>query len=459
MRIPTITACCMALLFAASLSCPAYGATKKGKDKMPNNMNNSATPQMLAAAKKNKAKATPKKAKAEKKSPKATSDDPYGNAVDVFVAKDGNPYASIRIPDIINVGGTLVAAAEGRYRNTDQGNNDIIVSLSKDGGKRWSEPVVAAAANGATFNNPCLIYHKASKNIILFFQCYPKGVSERGKDIQPGWKGEKTIRNYVCFSKNGKRWTKPKDVTEFTKHDDAILTCSGPNPGVLLTRGEHKGRLCVPFNEGSFGDWRLAAAYSDDGGKTWNLGKQSAAGGGVNEVSMAETEDGGLIIVSRAWGGGQRKVAYSKDGGETWGDISSHPELPSPNCQNGLVRYSFADDEKLGGRGRLLFSSPSKGGRVDGIVKMSYDDGQTWPVEKVIGSGPYGYSALTVVKPGVIGLLFEVNGNPLTTIRFTTFTMEWLTDGEDDGISGSGDSDGEDASDDAPEEDGEDEWA
>lgn len=359
--------------------------------------------------------------------------DPYERAVDVFVAGKDNPYKSIRIPCITNAGGLLVAMAEGRYVNADQGRNDLIVSVSKDG-RKWSKPVVAASSQGATFNNPCLIYDREARQIVLLFQRYPEGVSERAKDIPAGWEGERCIRNFVCISKNGRKWSKPKDVTEFTKHADATLTCSGPNPGVQITRGEHKGRLVVPFNEAKgFGNWVLTAAWSDDHGKTWKIGEKTPEGKGFNEVSSAETEDGGIIVVSRAWGGGQRRVAYSSDGGETWSEVINHPELPSPNCQNGLTRYSFADDVKLGGRSRLLFSTPSTGRRTDGIIKMSYDDGKTWPVQKAIGSGPYAYSALCTVKPGVAGLLFEVNGSPLTHIRFTTFTIDWLTDGEDSG--------------------------
>lgn len=367
------------------------------------------------------------------KASRAAAQEPSGRTVDVFVAGKGNPYKSIRIPVIINAGGTLVAMAEGRYSNADQGQNDLIVSTSKNG-KKWTPLVVAAASEGATFNNPCLTYNKETKTIFLFFQRFPKGVRERDNNIPTGWEDEKCVRNFVCVSKNGRKWSKPKDVTQFTKHKDVTITCSGPNPGVLLTRGEHKGRLAIPFNEGPFGRWTLAAAYTDDNGKTWQLGQKSAQGGGVNEVSMVETEKGGLMIISRAWGGGQRKVAYSEDGGETWGPITSHPELPSPNCQNGLTRYSFEDDAKLGNKGRILFSSPSQGNRIDGIIKMSYDDGETWPVEKLIIPGPFGYSSLCAIKPGLAGLLYEVNGSPLGTIRFTTFTIDWLTDGEDSGM-------------------------
>ncbi len=361
--------------------------------------------------------------------------EPHERTVDVFVAGDGNEYKSIRIPDIVKAGKMLIAMAEGRYENTDQGKNDLIVSTSRDGGKTWSKPTVAAASEGATFNNPCLIYDEGAKMVVLFFQRYPAGVHERDKDIPTGHEDERCIRNFVSFSRNGKKWTKPRDVPEFTKNEGVTITCSGPNPGVQIKHGEHKGRLVVPLNEGPFGNWTLAAAYSDDHGKTWKIGKKSTPGKGINEVSIAETDEGGLIVVSRAWGGNTRRVVYSEDGGETWGETIAHPELPSPNTQNGLVRYSFEDDEKLGGKSRLVFSTPTNG-RNEGTIKMSYDNGKSWPVEKLLIPGPFAYSTLTPVKPGVMGCLYEVNSGQITTIRFATFSIKWLTDGEDTGVAG-----------------------
>ncbi len=372
-------------------------------------------------------------AKATAKAHKATAKEPHERVVTVFEAGQDNEYKSIRIPDIVNAGGTLVAIAEGRYDNTDQGRNDLIVSTSRDGGKTWSSPVVAAASEGATFNNPCLIYDEETKNIVLFFQRYPAGVHERDKDIPTGWTDKRCIRNFVSFSRDGKKWTTPRDVTKTTKNKDVTITCSGPNPGVQIRQGKHKGRLVVPLNEGPFGNWTLAAAWSDDHGKTWHIGKKSEAGRGINEVSIAETDGGGLVVVSRAWGGNQRKISYSENGGKTWGHIADHAELPSPNCQNGLARYSFADEEAYGNKSRLVFSTPTHGNRSDGMVKMSYDNGKTWPVEKQIIPGPFAYSTLTRVKPGVMGMLYEVNSQRITTINFTTFTLKWLTDGEDSG--------------------------
>lgn len=412
MKLPSLILCAAAVLVALPMAPPAYGDSRKAK-----------------TTQRDKAKKA-KKPKTAKFDPEAT---PYENAVPVFQAGDDNPYVSIRIPIVIKAGKMLVAMAEGRYKDTDQGENDLIVSISKDG-RKWSKPVVAAASKGATFNNPCMIYDAEAKQIVLMFQRYPAGVKERSKDIPTGWDDDRCIRNFVCFSKNGKKWSTPKDVTEFTKHADSTITCSGPNPGVQITRGEHKGRLVVTFNEATgFGNWVATSAYSDDHGKTWKMGQKSEAGKGINEISSVESDDGGVLVVSRAWGGGQRKVTTSADAGETWSPIISHPELPSPNCQNGMTRYSHADEKSKGNRSRILFSTPSKSNRSDGIIKMSYDGGKTWPVEKSVGQGPFAYSALCPIKPGLAGLIFEVNGAPIKTIMFAPFTLDWLTDGADDG--------------------------
>ncbi len=363
----------------------------------------------------------------------ATAEAPHETGVDVFVAGKGNPYAAIRIPDIVKAGDMLVAMAEGRYANTDQGQNDLIVSISKDGGRSWSEPAVAAASKGATFNNPCMIYDAEAKKIIVFFQRYPQGVHERDQNIPTGWEDERCIRNFIISSEDGVNWTEPRDITKDTKNEGVTITCSGPNPGLQIRHGKYKGRLIVPLNEGPFGNWTLAAAYSDDHGETWKIGRKSADKCGINEVSVVETDEGGLFVVSRAWGGNKRRIAYSEDGGESWSPVTAHEELPSPNVQNGMVRYSFAKDKKLGGKSRIIFTSPVNG-RSDGTVKMSYDNGKTWPVSKLLIPGPFAYSTLTPVEPGVMGCLYEVNADPMKIIRFTTFSIDWLTDGEDKGV-------------------------
>jgi sialidase-1 len=61
-------------------------------------------------------------------------------------------------------------------------------------------------------------------------------------------------------------------------------------------------------------------------------------------------------------------------------------------------------------------------------VKISYDNGLTWPAGKTIYEGPSAYSCLTVMPDGDIGLLYE-NGeeSPYEKITFVKFPLDWIT--------------------------------
>ena len=60
---------------------------------------------------------------------------------------------------------------------------------------------------------------------------------------------------------------------------------------------------------------------------------------------------------------------------------------------------------------------------------MSYDEGKTWPIARVLHTGGYAYSDLTVLPDGTIGCLYEKDGYQAVT--FARFTLEWLTGGKD----------------------------
>jgi sialidase-1 len=113
-----------------------------------------------------------------------------------------------------------------------------------------------------------------------------------------------------------------------------------------------------------------------------------------------------------------------------------------------IVRYSLAGE--AGGRNRILFANPHWLERADGkaqpglvrdrknvSVKLSYDEGQTWPVNKSLEAGFSGYSDLAVLPDGTILCFYErgsIDGkNNFGTDRLTVarFNLEWLTDGAD----------------------------
>lgn len=357
---------------------------------------------------------------------------------DVFTPKaDG--FASVRIPSVVvGKGGTVLAFAEGRAADADQAKNKIVLKRSTDGGKTWGKVAVIAEDGDKALNNPCAVVERASGRVLLMYQSYPAGVSERSGTIQTGYEGEKVVRNWVITSDDdGATWTKPRDVTTQTKRPTVVTTLAGgPGIGIQLRHGPHAGRILFPFNEGPFGVWNIYAVYSDDNGKTWAMG--DAAPGAltdakgkptstVNEAQFVELKDGSVRFNVRRWAGkAVRKTCVSADGGKTWSKVEDAPDLADPGCMGSVLRYTDPAD---GGKSRILYSGPQSTKRENGTVFVSYDEGKTWPVKRVLCKDAFAYSCLTALPDGTIGCLYEAEGTK--KIVFARFTLDWLTDGKD----------------------------
>jgi sialidase-1 len=153
----------------------------------------------------------------------------------------------------------------------------------------------------------------------------------------------------------------------------------------------------------------------------------------TNESMCVELDDGRLMANMRSTKLKQRVVSVSDDQGNTWQPMSDDQILIGPQCQASLIRYSSlanGDDKN-----RLLFSNPASTKREMMTVRLSYDEGKTWPVSKLIYLGKAAYSSLTVLPDGSVGMLYE-NGPQHDTdqLTFVRFTIEWLTDGKDRGL-------------------------
>jgi sialidase-1 len=359
--------------------------------------------------------------------------------VDVFVPRaDG--FKSIRIPSVVVAkSGTVLAFAEGRAANRDQAENIIILKRSADGGRTWGKLAVIAEDGYRSLNNPCVVVERESGLVLVIYQSYPAGVRERSSKIETGYEGDLVVRNFLVTSADdGATWSAPRDVTRETKRPQTVTTmASGPGIGIQLRHGEHAGRLLIPFNEGPYGLWNIYAAYSDDKGQTWKVGEAAPGGlidgpkGGkistVNEAQCVEMKDGSVRFNVRHWAGTPvRKTCVSGDGGVTWSKVEGAAELRDPSCMASIFRVSDPAD---GDKSRILYSGPQSDRRENGTVLLSYDEGKTWPVRRVLYKDKFAYSVLTVLPDKMIGCLFEADG--MARVVLARFTLEWLTDGKD----------------------------
>jgi sialidase-1 len=107
-----------------------------------------------------------------------------------------------------------------------------------------------------------------------------------------------------------------------------------------------------------------------------------------------------------AYGLGFRVTSISSDGGLTWSNPVVDKNLPCPACQGSILQLKEKE---------ILFLNPavskpggfSRGARRNMTLRLSPDDGATWPHSLVLNPGMAGYSSLAVTKEGKILCVFE----------------------------------------------------
>ena len=388
----------------------------------------------------------------------AGDDDPWKTGV--FVAdKDG--YHTYRIPALVRTTkDTLLAFCEGRKNNRrDHGDIDLVLKRSSDGGHTWSRQQVVHEEGGSsevTIGNPAPVVDQDTGVIWLPF-C-------RDND-----------RVLIAHSSDdGLTWAQPVDITDDVKEPDWTWYATGPVNGIQLRHLPHKGRLVIPCDHrvgGAENPWNHAgrshAIYSDDHGKSWQLSQATEFA--MNECTVVERSDGTLLLNMRSYRGRNRRaVATSGDGGVTWSASRDDTKLIEPVCQGSMIRYTWPDEnqpdsdgpdehgqdqgqgehesvahgpdsdrhdnDKSGhpGKSRILFSNPDSKTRDHMTVRLSYDEGKSWPVSRLLHAGPAAYSGLCKLPDQTIGNLYERGSeSPYERITFARFTLEWLTRGKD----------------------------
>ena len=344
----------------------------------------------------------------------------------LFEARQGG-YHNYRIPGLARTPhGSLLAYCEARrFDGGDHDTIDILMRRSTDDGKTWSEPVCVADHADfpePTMNNFVAIPDEATGLMhALFCNLYRRAFHMTSRD-------------------DGLTWRDPVEITAtfegFRECYDWKLLAIGPGHGIQHSSGRLLASIWISPGTHFHLPNRAGAIYSDDHGETWQAGGLPPVPTDecTNEGVLVELRDGRVMLNMRRNSPRNRRfVSRSPDGRGPWSPCEETGDLFDPICFASLTRYDA---------NTLLFANPDAQTReMPGVwnlacdrrnltVRASFDDGETWPVARVLESGPSAYSDMAVLKDKTICCLYEdgMGGQMADPARLTLarFNLEWL---------------------------------
>src|SRR5712691_513822 len=391
----------------------------------------------------------------------SVASEPLLEKLDLFEAGKGD-YALYRIPGlVVTKKGTVLAYCEARRTGkSDWDMIDLMLRRSTDGGKTWSPRVKIADVPGPKTKNPVALAQKLANADDVTYN-NPVAFANRDGSVQFLF----CLEYCRCFSMrsddDGLTWTKPVEITatfdKFRPEYDWKVLATGPGHGIQLKNG----RLVVPvwLSTGTGGHAHRPSVtttiFSDDNGQTWQRGDIAVPNTDEwifpNETVVVQLADGRVMLNVRSESKANRRlVTISPDGASGWSTPRFDDALLEPICMASIIRFS---EKPTSDKNRILFANPHNLARADGkeapgkgrdrknlSIKLSDDEGQSWPINKVLEPGMSAYSDLAVLPDGTILCCYErgresdAEPKKPTSYAFLTlarFNLEWLTDGKE----------------------------
>lgn len=370
------------------------------------------------------------------------------NVKKVFTKGVGNADF-YRIPSIICTNNNvLIAVADERfYSNADNPNKiNKVMRRSFDGGETW-EPLKTIVeesgdtqATSSAAIDPCLLYNDLTNTIYLLYSHTPPGIGLYNSERSIGGfiKGKEIPTSYLMltYSNNeGLNWSKPLCLNNMVKDPKWGFIGPGPGIGICMKSQKYRGRLVFPIY---YGGNKLQPSlmscviYSDDLGITWQRGEATInynemVDDGVfaseemqlTESQIIEQEDGKLLAFIRNHNK-IRKVmtATSIDGGETWQNHQFLDDFNQPICQVSALKFYYQ------GKSCVAVVHPNnQKERIDGTIRLSEDDGKSFPYQRIIKKGQFIYNSITYLSSGEIGVLYEPDWQ---SIDYMKLTIKWI---------------------------------
>jgi len=364
-----------------------------------------------------------------------------------------------RIPGIVvTAKGSVLAYCEARkYTGLDWDDIEILLRRSTDGGQTWSAPAALPRPGGTFARNPAAVKRNLAKAGQLTLN-NPIAIVDRAGPVHFLFCVEYGRCFYTRSDDDGVTFAAPVEVVrpfeDFRRDYECNVIATGPAHGIQLKNGRLVAAVWLSTGAGNNAHHPsvVSTIASDDGGKTWQRGDIIARDDGTltdpNETALVQLADGRVLVNMRNDSRAHRRaVASSPDGLTRWTPPAFHEQLREPICMASLCRLS---EKGASDRNRLLFANPDSVPadardekafkmypRKNLTVRLSYDEGQTWHVARVLDPGTSGYSDLAVGPDGTIYCLYERGSTDgrdhfaTRTLTLARFNLEWLSEGKD----------------------------
>ena len=322
---------------------------------------------------------------------------PYIRRLDLW--KPDETYSNHRIPGmLVTAQGTLIVYCEARREAGDWAQMDILMQRSTDFGASFSSIIKLASgtAEHPTVNNPVMLQDRNGR--IHFLYCEDYTIH-----------GGRVLRRFS--DDDGITWSEAIDITAFAMPEFHNAFALGPGHGITLP----DGTLLVPV-------WMVpkhyeepltrhspsivSTFYSKNQGETWEIGEILNITPDVicpNETVAALTSQGQVYLNIRHQAA-HRAKAYSATGFSDWTQYGPDLKLWDARCFGSVVAY----DDGIVPYSLIFANCDCKTDRKNVTVRISTDDGKTYPVSKVIDAERGGYVEVAAdSKNRLIYVLYE----------------------------------------------------